>query len=90
MKKSAKIPNLCVNIGGTVNSEIFAGILFSQIALKDIFTMLKFASWACFTYISKLHSDFAILRGFYFHETYAKFRENKNLVKISQITVAFI
>ena len=48
----------------TVNSEIFANILFSRIALKDFF----------FTLESLLGhdlptSDFAISRGFYFHET---------------------
>ena len=33
-------------------------------------------------------SDFAILRGFNFHETwqYAKFHENKALAKISEFT----
>ena len=30
----------------TVNSEIFARILFSRIALKDIFATLKFATSA--------------------------------------------
>ena len=30
----------------TVNSEIFARILFSRIALKDIFATLKFATKA--------------------------------------------
>ena len=53
----------------TVDSEIFARILFSRIALKDILAMLKFATKARFTYINKRKSDFAISRGFYFHET---------------------
>ena len=38
--------------------------------------------------ISKWPSDFAIRRGFFFHETsHAKFRENKTLAKISEFTV---
>ena len=55
-----------------VNSEIFANILFSRIALKEYVRRLKFVTKAWFTYISKLPSDFAILQGFYFHETSAK------------------
>ena len=38
----------------TVNSEIFASILFSRIALKDIFATLKFAHRACFTNICEV------------------------------------
>ena len=52
----------------TVNPEIFTRILFSRIALKDIFATLKIASKALFTYISNRQSDFDILRGIYFHE----------------------
>ena len=37
----------------TVNSEIFARILFLRIALKDIFVTVKIATKARFTYISK-------------------------------------
>ena len=43
------------------------------------------------TYIRQ--SDFAISQRFYFHKTshtYAKFRENKALGKISEFTVTFI
>ena len=53
----------------TVDSEIFERILFSRIALKDIELCKKFATKARFTYINKRQSDFAISRGFYFHET---------------------
>ena len=67
------------------NSEIFARTLFSGIALKDIFTTLKIRAWL--TYISKRQIDFDISRGFYIHETYAKFCENKTLAKISEFTV---
>ena len=44
----------------------------------------KIAIKARFTYINKQQSDFAILRGFYFHKT---LRENKVLTKISEFTV---
>ena len=52
------------------NLEIFARILISQIALNDInLRSQKFAIMQLFTYISKRHIDFAISRGFHFHET---------------------
>ena len=55
---------------GTVNSEIFAIILFSWTALKYIFATLNIRDWCMmFTCISKQKSDFAISRGFNFHET---------------------
>ena len=38
--------NLYVEYSYTVNSEIFARILFSRIALKDIFVTLKLATRA--------------------------------------------
>ena len=44
----------------TVNSEIFAGILISRKALKEIFHDYD---------MIYLQSDFSISRGFYFHET---------------------
>ena len=70
----------------TVNSEIFARILFSRIELKDIFAMIKFALIACFTYISKRQfARILFLRSF----TYAKFRENKILTKISGFAASF-
>ena len=53
----------------TVNPEIFARILFSRITLKDLFAKVKIATKACFTIISRRQRDFAISRGFYFHET---------------------
>ena len=57
-----------------VNSEIFAGILFSRIALKDIFHDYD---------MIYLQSDFAISRGLYFHEfsqvrSFAKINPRKN------------
>ena len=73
--------------GPTMNLRI----LFSRIALKYIFT-----------YIIKRWSDFAILQGFCFCKTshmqifaktkpaYAKFRENKTLTKISELTVLHV
>ena len=42
------------------------------------------------TYIGKRQRDLAISQGYYFHETshtYAKFRENKILTKISEFAV---
>ena len=71
----------------TVNSEIFAGVLFLQIVLKDIFMKLK-NSQLGHGLPSKQQSDFAILRGFYFHETlhipaYAKLCKSKTLTEIS-------
>ena len=58
--------------------------------------MWKIRTKARFTYIYKQQSDFAIWRGFYFHETshmrsyvYAKLRENKALAKISKFTVGW-
>ena len=60
----------------TVNPEIFAIISLLRIVLKDIHVMLKkFATMAGFTYVSNRQNDFAISQGFYFHKTYAKFRE---------------
>ena len=53
----------------TVNSEIFASILFSRRALKDIFAKLKIRDKGMIYLISKRRSDFTISRGFYFHET---------------------
>ena len=57
------------NLESTVNSEIFARILFSPIALKDIFAMLKFGLITYFTYIGKRQGDLASSLGFYFHVT---------------------
>ena len=48
-----------LNAPRTVNSEMFTRILFSRIALKDTFAMLKFALRACFTYIRKQQGDLA-------------------------------
>ena len=53
----------------TVNPEIFAGISFSRIALKDISATLKNRDYGMISYISKRQGDFAIHRGYYFRET---------------------
>ena len=52
-----------------VNTEIFARILFSRIALKDIFGKVNLRDWGMVYQISKRQSDFTISRGFYFSET---------------------
>ena len=58
-----------------VNSQTFARILFSRIALKDIFATLKNRVRCTFTFISKRKSDFAISRGFFFIFVNAKVSE---------------
>ena len=75
----------------TVNSEIFARILFSLIALNNIFEMLKIATRACFTCSSKRHIMISPFREDLFSRNFAlaKFRENKTLAKISEFTVFF-
>ena len=76
----------------TVDSEIFARILFSRIALKDTLVMLKFDKNL------RLRQDLPILinnrvilpfrKGFFSRNfEYAKFCENKVLAKISEFTV---
>ena len=65
-------------LSNTINSEIFAKISFSRIALKDIFATLIFATGARFTYISKRHSDLTISQGFDFHETSHNFAKIKH------------
>ena len=76
-----------ISLGCTGDSEIFARILFSRIALNDILVICKIRDYnARFTYINKPQSCFAISRGVYFHVT-SKFRENKVLAKISEFTV---
>ena len=63
-----RVKGNCNKNVNTVNSEIFMRILFSGIALKDIFVTLKIATRAGFTYIGKRQSDCAHLPGFNFHE----------------------
>ena len=53
----------------TVNSEIIVRILFSRIALKDIFFYIKIARLGHGLPISENDSRFSISRGFYFRET---------------------
>ena len=73
----------------SVNSEIFTRILFSRIALKHIFLMLKFMTSAWFIYRSKGQNDFFNSWGFYFHNTsqMRSFIKNKILAKISEFTI---
>ena len=73
----------------TVNSEILVKILFSRIALKDIFAMLEIRH-LCMIYVYQLTTELSshlarplISRNF----AYAKFRENKTLAKILEFTV---
>ena len=67
----------------TVNSKIFMIILFSQIALKDIFATLKIPDWSIDLSMSlNDKSDFDILGGFFFRET---LHHNKTLPKISSV-----
>ena len=51
-------------VRNTVNSLIFAIILFSRIALKDVFARLEFRNFG----MINLHYGFVISRGFYFLE----------------------
>ena len=53
----------------TVNSEIFARILFSQKALKDIFAALKICDYDMIYVHYKTTKVIAMLQGFYFHGT---------------------
>ena len=61
-----------VNNKGTVNSDIFASILFWRIALKDIFATLKIRHMGTIHFIRKQRSDFAISRVLIFHVAFAK------------------
>ena len=66
----------------TVNSEIFARILFSRIVLNHIFATLKIATRVWFTNINKIQSEIANSWGLYFHETshmrsFAKIRSSR-------------
>ena len=83
------LSGMVLSVRYPANSENFARILFSPIALKGIFATLNFAIMAYFTDIIKLQIDFAILQEFNFSRNfaYAKFRENKTLAKISEFTV---
>ena len=67
----------------TVDSENFARIVFSRIALKDILVMRKFATKMSI-------NDRVVLpyrEGFIFTKLRTKFRENKVLTKNSEFTV---
>ena len=69
----------------TVNSEMFARILFSQISLKDKFATFKNCDFDMI--MAKSFCHFARVL-FSQNFTYAKFRENKTLAKISLFTVS--
>ena len=67
----------------TVNSEIFAKILFSRIALKDIFATFKIRDQVMIYLYQSTTECFAISRGFYFRETshmqsFAKIKPREN------------
>ena len=71
-RKHGLIEGLHMNITNTfatANSGIFERILFSRIALKDIFAALKIHDW-CIIY-SKEQSDFGNLQGFFFFKSTA-------------------
>ena len=68
----------------TVNSEIFARILFSRIAIKYIFATFKIRDQGMIDIFLKRRKDLAILREFNFHETL----RNNSLAKISEFTVS--
>ena len=80
--------------GYTVNSEIFARILFLQIALKYIFVTFKICDkGVIYLYQKKtewLHQFVRILFSRNFAYANAKFRENKTLAKISKFTVILL
>ena len=64
-----------------IKKYIFARILFSQIALKGIFAMVKISDLGMiYLHVNRMIST---LRDF----ASAKFRENKILAKISEFTV---
>ena len=73
----------------TVNSEIFARILFSRIALKHIFSTLKIRQGRDLPIsvndrmISPIHEDFIFAK-------LRKFCENNTLAKISEFTVYIV
>ena len=63
----------------TVNMEIFAGILFSRIAFKDIFVKLK--NWRLGHDLPISVNNRVISRGFYFHVTSQNFRIYSSIIK---------
>ena len=74
---------------GTVNSEIFVRILFSRIALKDIFSMLKNCDFGLINLHQKRTKRFRYFAWVLFsrNSVAGKFRKNKTLAKISEFTV---
>ena len=75
----------------TVNSEIFARILFSRIALKHIFATLNKNLCQGRDLLMSVNDRVIspICGEFIFTQLSAKFRENKTLAKISEFTVQF-
>ena len=78
----------------TVNSEIFARILFFVNSDKrHICDVKKFANRVWFNYISKWQSDCAKLRGLHFHETllmrdFAKIKPARKFLNLQYIWVS--
>ena len=75
-----------------IKKYIFARILFSRIALKGIFAMLKISDLGMI-YLPVNRMISTLREGFVFTKlrifASAKFRENKILAKISEFTVCF-
>ena len=75
----------------TVNLEIFERILFSWIALKDIFATLKIPNWSMVYLYQETkewsHHFASVL--FSRNFAYAKFRENKTLAKFPNLQYYF-
>ena len=69
-----------------VNPEFFARILFSQIALKDIFVTLKIHDYGMI-YIYRHDRVVSAFREYLIFTKLRKFRENKTLAKNSEFTV---
>ena len=62
-----------LQVSSTINSKRIARILYSRIAFKDLFAMLKIRV----TYITKQQGPFVISRGsFLLNFPVSKFREN--------------
>ena len=89
MEMFVKLRNMYTDTSSTVSPEIFARILFSQIALKCIFASLKSLLGPDSPISVKDRVILAFGEDFIFKKT-AKFREYKTLTKISEFTVSKI
>ena len=72
---------------GTVNSEIFARVLFSQKELKVIFATLK--NFLLLGHDLQVSVNDRVIAQNREDLIFTKFRENKNLAKISEFTVYY-